>query len=195
MKSLLPEGVCASSRVAIRHFDKKSLHHFCYRFLYKVTHLRCVDFKKCCVRGVLHPNLKLACFVSYLQIINTFFWKIMYNASQSKLSKELKNGFEILQGQAVFKLWNKMAKTLFWSKLMTLPCFAIFTKLSTVCVCHSIHTNHIPGQLFGTLTLLPQILSSAVWLCLKDLSIPMPLHFGIISQRKSSSACLCHPLR
>ena len=32
-----------------------------------------------------------------------FFWKLMY-VSWSKLSKELKNGFTILVGQAVFKV-------------------------------------------------------------------------------------------
>ena len=40
------------------------------------------------------PNQKLACFVLYLKIINTFLKKIMY-ASYSKLSKELKNGIRI----------------------------------------------------------------------------------------------------
>ena len=36
-------------------------------------------------------------------------------ASYSKLSKELKYGIEILIGQAVFKLWIKTVKILFWS--------------------------------------------------------------------------------
>ena len=48
----------------------------------------------------------------YLKIINT--WKIIY-ASYSKLPKELKNGIEILAGQAFFKLWIKAIKMLFGS--------------------------------------------------------------------------------
>ena len=36
-------------------------------------------------------------------------------ASYSKLSKELKNGIEILVGQAAFKLWIKTVKMLFGS--------------------------------------------------------------------------------
>ena len=39
----------------------------------------------------------------------------MIYASYSKLSKELKNGIEILEGQAVFKLWIKIVKMLFGS--------------------------------------------------------------------------------
>ena len=35
--------------------------------------------------------------------------------SKRKLSKELKNGIEILVGQAVFKLWIKTVKIMFWS--------------------------------------------------------------------------------
>ena len=50
----------------------------------------------------------------YLKIINTFFEKLNY-ASLRKLSKELKIDFEILAGQAVFKLWIKTVKILFWS--------------------------------------------------------------------------------
>ena len=38
-------------------------------------------------------------------------------ASYSKLSKELKNGTEILVGQVVFKLWIKTVKIIFWSIL------------------------------------------------------------------------------
>ena len=38
-----------------------------------------------------------------------------YNASWSKLSKKLKKGIEILADQAVFKLWIKTVKILFWS--------------------------------------------------------------------------------
>ena len=37
------------------------------------------------------------------------------HASYSKLSKELKNGIEILVGQEVFKLWIKTVEILFWS--------------------------------------------------------------------------------
>ena len=48
-----------------------------------------------------------------LKIVNTFL-KMIY-ASYSKLSKELKNVIESLVGQAVFKLWIKTVKTLFWS--------------------------------------------------------------------------------
>ena len=33
-----------------------------------------------------------------------------------KLSKELKTGIEILVGQAVFKLWIKTVKIMFWPK-------------------------------------------------------------------------------
>ena len=46
------------------------------------------------LRGYCTHNKKLACFVLYLKVINTFV-KITY-ASYSKLSKELKNGIEIL---------------------------------------------------------------------------------------------------
>ena len=35
------------------------------------------------------------------------------HASESKLSKELKNDIEILIGQAVFKLWIKTVKIMF----------------------------------------------------------------------------------
>ena len=45
------------------------------------------------VKGGLHPDHNLACFVLYLKII-TSFWKIIY-ASYSKLSKELKNNIKI----------------------------------------------------------------------------------------------------
>ena len=53
------------------------------------------------LKGVLHPNQKLVCFVLYLKIINTFL-KNNIHASYSKLSKELKNGIEILVGPAIF---------------------------------------------------------------------------------------------
>ena len=42
---------------------------------------------------VLHPNLKLACFVPYLKI-KTPFWKMIYE-SYSKLTKKVKNGIKI----------------------------------------------------------------------------------------------------
>ena len=48
----------------------------------------------------------------YLNIINTF---LKNNAPYTKFSKELENGFEILVGQAVFKLWIKTDKKLFES--------------------------------------------------------------------------------
>ena len=48
------------------------------------------------LKGVLHPNQKIAYFVHYLKIAN-FFCKIIY-ASYSKSSKELKNGIESLVG-------------------------------------------------------------------------------------------------
>ena len=53
------------------------------------------------LRDTAPPTPKLACFVLYLKII-TIFLKMIY-AFYSKLSKELKNGIEILVGQAVFK--------------------------------------------------------------------------------------------
>ena len=37
------------------------------------------------------------------------------HASESKLSYELKNGIGILVGLAVFKLWIKTVKIMFWS--------------------------------------------------------------------------------
>ena len=39
----------------------------------------------------------------------------MIYASYSELSKEPKNGIEMLVGQAVFKRWIKTVKILFWS--------------------------------------------------------------------------------
>ena len=39
----------------------------------------------------------------------------MIHASYSKLSKERKNGIEILVGQAVFNLWIKTVKIMFGS--------------------------------------------------------------------------------
>ena len=51
------------------------------------------------LRGCCNSYQKLACFVLYLKIVNTF----LKNASYSELFKELKNGIEILVGQAVQK--------------------------------------------------------------------------------------------
>ena len=63
-------------------------------------------------KGVIHTNLKLAYFVCYLKIINTF---LKHNIGiLSNLSKELKIGIEILVGQSVFKLRIKTVKILFW---------------------------------------------------------------------------------
>ena len=45
-------------------------------------------------------------------MINNFFWKIN-QASYKKLFKEIKNGIEILVGQAIFKLQVKTVKMLF----------------------------------------------------------------------------------
>ena len=68
------------------------------------------------LRGNCTPNQKLACFVLFLKIINTFL-QIIYiiYTSYSKLFKELKNGIDSLVGQAVFKLRIKTVKILFWS--------------------------------------------------------------------------------
>ena len=63
------------------------------------------------LRGYYTSNLKLACFVCCLKIIN-ILRKLIY-ASLSKMSEELKDGIEILVGQAVFKLWIKQSKYCF----------------------------------------------------------------------------------
>ena len=44
----------------------------------------------------------------------------MMYASESKLPKELKNDIELLAGQAIFKLWIKTFKILFWSIILEL---------------------------------------------------------------------------
>ena len=44
------------------------------------------------IKGELHLNQKLACFVLYLKVIHT---SLKMNASDSKLSKELKNSIEV----------------------------------------------------------------------------------------------------
>ena len=58
-------------------------------------------------KGVLHLLPKSSMFVLYLSLSldnqQWHRWKIT-NAYYSKLFKELKNGIEILVGQAVFKL-------------------------------------------------------------------------------------------
>ena len=64
-----------------------------------------------CIRGI---HLKLASFVSYFKIIDTFLGIKKFYVSQSKLSKKPKNGIEILVGQAMFKLWIKTVKILLW---------------------------------------------------------------------------------
>ena len=60
------------------------------------------------LRGNCTPNQKLACFVLYLKIINMqLFEKII-------LSKELKNDIEILVDQALYKLWTKTVKWIYF---------------------------------------------------------------------------------
>ena len=57
------------------------------------------------LRGYCTSYSKLACFVLYLKIVNTFLKNNICIFCTSKLYKELKNGIGILVGQAVFKLW------------------------------------------------------------------------------------------
>ena len=64
------------------------------------------------LRGRLHPNQKLACFVLYLKVINTFLRKKY--ASYSKLSKEIKKGIKISVDQATLEI---LTKTLFKNRL------------------------------------------------------------------------------
>ena len=66
------------------------------------------------LRGYCTPYQKLACFVLYLKIINTFLKNNIY-ASHGKLSKELKHYIEILVDKAIFKLWIKTFKIMFGS--------------------------------------------------------------------------------
>ena len=54
------------------------------------------------LRGYCTSYQKLACFVLYLKIINTFLKNKL--CILWKMFKKLKNGIEILGGQAVFKL-------------------------------------------------------------------------------------------
>ena len=65
------------------------------------------------LKEVPHRNLKLACFVCYLKIINTF---LKNNACILKqVSKELKNG--ILVHQGVLSYGSKQSKYCFDQKL------------------------------------------------------------------------------
>ena len=63
------------------------------------------------LRGYSTSYPQLACFVFYLKIIDTFLKDNIGHASYSKLSKELKNSFKILIGQAVLEL---LIQTTFW---------------------------------------------------------------------------------
>ena len=62
-------------------------------------------------KGVLHLLPKISMFCALSQNCQHFF----EYASYSKLYKELKNGIEILEGQAVLKLWIKTVKVMFGS--------------------------------------------------------------------------------
>ena len=66
------------------------------------------------LRGNCTPNQKLACFVLYFKMINTFL-KIIC-VSYSKLVKELKSEIEICSGPAVFKLWIKIVNEIFFDQ-------------------------------------------------------------------------------
>ena len=73
------------------------------------------------LRGNCTPNQKLASVMFYLKIINTFL--------KNNICMELKNGVEILVGQAALKLWINTVKILFWSvtqELLALLFNAIF---------------------------------------------------------------------
>ena len=63
--------------------------------------------------GNCTPNQNLACFALYLKSVSTFFakWCIHLKAN----CPNLKNGIGIFVGQAIFKLWIKAVKILFWS--------------------------------------------------------------------------------
>ena len=58
-----------------------------------------ISMLKPTLKGYCTPNLKLACFVSYLKIINNS----LKNNEECKLSKDLENSTEILVDQEVFK--------------------------------------------------------------------------------------------
>ena len=64
-----------------------------------------------CVKGYCTPYPKLACFVLYLKIINTFENKHMYLTVNC--SRNLKMVLKL--GQMVVKLWIKAVKLLFGS--------------------------------------------------------------------------------
>ena len=74
-------------------------HNTC--FLLNVT----TSFPLSVLRGYCTVSYqKLACFVLYLKIINMFLKNNICYALYKTLFEELKNGIEILVGQAVFKL-------------------------------------------------------------------------------------------
>ena len=98
---------------------------------------------KCAIEDVslghCTPNLKLARFVLYLKIIDTF------SKNSTCISKEIiqgtrkKNGIEILVGQAIFKLWIKTVKLMLWSITHGLLRYAIceFLGQFTIrCICY-----------------------------------------------------------
>ena len=61
------------------------------------------------------------------------------HASESKLSKELKYGIEILVGQAVLKLWTETVKLMFWPITRTYLNFdAIFESLEQFTIRYNI---------------------------------------------------------
>ena len=71
-------------------------------------------FSKEAVKGVLHLLPKISMFCALFQN-NQHILEIISYASYSELFKELKNGIEIILGQAVCKLWIKTVKMLFGS--------------------------------------------------------------------------------
>ena len=91
------------------------------------------------LKGVLHSNQKLTCFVLYLKIINTFS-KMMY-ASYSKLSMKLKNSIKNLgrpsgswvidHNNILTVLIHKLKNT--WPTKMSMPF------LSSVTICFKMH--------------------------------------------------------
>ena len=63
---------------------------------------------------IVHFSLKLNFAILNISKLSTHFRKIIYG-SYSKLSKELKNGIEILVGQVVYKLWINIFNLFFGS--------------------------------------------------------------------------------
>ena len=61
------------------------------------------------VLGVTAPPTQSNHVLCSISKLSTPSWKIIY-VSYDKLSKELKNGIDILVGQAVCKLWIKTFK-------------------------------------------------------------------------------------